>query len=108
MKQSVLIDYYKVLLIDCFDEYKVNANYEQVNAIAGDIAIAHENYGMTLAPVEHPMIDEIASLKKELKKERSKQVCPECKGKGGLYMSGPVHGAISQCHVCNGEGKVTP
>lgn len=51
---------------------------------------------------------ETEKLKKELTKERSKVVCPECGGRGSITVSWLDRSSTSTCWKCNGEGKVLP
>ena len=51
---------------------------------------------------------EIERMKKELAEERSKVVCPQCKGQGGITVHWLDRSSSSTCWKCNGEGKVKP
>ena len=50
----------------------------------------------------------IERLKRELEIEKSKIICPECKGSGVNVPYGPAHTCISRCPKCEGVGKVSP
>ena len=53
-----------------------------------------------------PEREEISALKKELERERGKQICGECKGTGRIYTPGPHHSSVSSCWRCNASGFV--
>jgi hypothetical protein len=69
---------------------------------------AHENYGMAFysPPAGEHLRSEIDSLKRELRKEREKEHCRECDGRGSITTPGPYHSSTSRCWKCNGEGRV--
>ena len=81
---------------------------EQLEAIAKDMALAQENYGMAFHPPENPMIEELKRTRATLKEERDKVGCQKCMGRGRLTFQGPYHSSNSQCDRCHGEGKHAP
>lgn len=99
-------DYWK----ECIAEYAEGCGLvlteEQLVWMADGVAGAHENYGMAFYQPQSPLIDEVATLKRELTRERSKVVCLECRGSGVFFQQGPYHSASGRCFKCNGEGKV--
>lgn len=102
-------DYWRECLLNSCEENGVELTDEQSVAIAADIALSHENYGMAFyTPSENPLRKELQEAKRALAEEREKVVCPECKGQRWIETPGPYHSAISQCHRCRGEGKVSP
>ena len=80
----------------------------QREAVAGDMAMAHENYGMAFYQPENPAIGEIKQLKRDLADERRKVHCDACKGTGQVVIHGPYHDSISGCGKCRGEGRYLP
>ncbi|MFA4826581.1 MAG: hypothetical protein WC593_15640 [Methanoregula sp.] len=102
------MDYWEECLAESFEEHGVVVTPEQLTSITKDVAGAFENYGMAYPTPENPLKSELSDLKRELKKEREKVVCPECKGSGQDISYGPSYTAISDCSKCKGEGKVSP
>jgi hypothetical protein len=101
-------DYWFECVATSLDENGVAVTEEQLAAVARDIESAHENYGQAFYQPENPMIGEMEELRRKLKLEREKRVCPECRGSGEQHSQGPYHGSISQCFRCRGEGRVSP
>ena len=103
-------DYWKECLASSFEEHGISVPPEVLTRIANDVQGAHENYGMAFyspPPGEH-LTREITELKHSLAKEKEKVVCPECAGVGRLRFNMGTFTSDSECHVCHGEGKVTP
>jgi hypothetical protein len=99
-------DYWEECVSSALEEHGVAASREQIAAIAADVKISHENYGLAFHVPENPLASELDRTKKLLAAEREKVVCPECMGKGSLVSHGPVHSATGPCWKCNGEGYV--
>lgn len=102
------VDYYAEGLAEFLDEAGVVATPEQIRQIAEGVAGAVENVGQAFYQPENPAPRREAELQRELAKERSKVVCPQCKGGGRLYFQGPYHSSDTGCWKCHGEGKVIP
>ncbi len=99
-------EYWEEMLANSMEENGVSATPEQILAIATDMQICHENYGMAFGyPQGNPERDEIKRLEKALTAEREKVTCRECKGTGTIHSQGPYHGSISQCDKCRGTGR---
>ena len=81
---------------------------EQIATVAGSLAMAHEGYGMAFYQPPNPEPSEVKRLEVALAKERSKVVCPTCRGAGRLSYSAGPWGVNTGCHTCSGEGKVLP
>lgn len=58
--------------------------------------------------IPDPRTMEVEDLKRKLKYESEKVVCPECLGKGRIISSFGPAGRVSdsQCNECHGEGKI--
>lgn len=104
------MDYWKEAVSCALDEAGITASDEQIEQIAGAMESSHENYGMAFGHdcIPNPLQLENARLSRELRVEREKIVCKECKGKGRIISHGPYHSSDTQCWVCRGEGKVSP
>ena len=101
------MSYWKICIEEALDEVALAATNEQVEAIAKFIETAHDNHGTAMGYdcIPNPQTSEITKLKEELQKERDKIVCQECKGTGTIHSYGPIHGSISRCDKCRGEGR---
>ena len=84
------------------------ATEAQIEAIADDIRISQENYGLAFPTPENPLIQECATLRRELEREKKTEPCPGCFGSGMITVNGPYHNVTSQCWICRGSGKVYP
>lgn len=103
-------DYWVECVEIALADHGVSATRDQIVAIAGDVEGAHDNYGMAFysPPAGEHLNSEIERLKRELKIERAKVVCPECDGRGRLIYNYGPWGVNSHCSKCNGEGKCAP
>ena len=102
------MDYWKECIQEAFEDAGIEASEEQIQTVASWVEGAHDNYGMAHGHhcIPNPKDEEIRNLKKELRIERDKVVCPECKGSGRKVDHGPCHWSESECFKCRGEGKV--
>lgn len=103
------MNYWHECVSEAMSEAGVTATDEQIDFVTGFVEIAHENYSTAMGHdvIGNPMVNENKRLSRELEIERSKRVCPDCKGAGTTTTYGPVHSGTSQCFTCKGEGKVT-
>ena len=105
-------DYWVESVGSSFDEHGIEATPATIAMVAGDMEISHQQEGMAFG-------DDVASenlagermrkfdrLVQELKDERSKVVCPICKGRGSLIDNGPCHSSTSECYKCRGDGRI--
>ncbi len=100
-------DYWTECIETAFEENGITATPEQIDAVAGDVEVCHDNYGMAFyTPSGDGRDTEIKQLKAELEKERNKRICPECKGRGRIISQGPCHSSDSECYECRGDGTV--
>jgi len=101
------MNYWDECVKEAFEDAGIKATKDQIDIVISWVEGAHDNYGMSHGHdcIPNPLYEEIDSLKAELKKERNKQVCRECNGRGLITNHGPVHSATSQCWNCRGEGK---
>lgn len=100
------VDFWVEVVANSLEEHKVTVTPEQTLAVAKDVEMAHDNYGLAFyTPTHNPEREEIARLEHALQLERSKATCRECKGTGYQTTHGPVHSATSQCWRCRGEGR---
>jgi RecJ-like exonuclease len=102
------LEYWKECIADAACECELRMTQEQIEYMAGAVQGTHENYGLAFYQPESPYPAEIKKLNEQIAREKSKVVCPKCKGKGELISNGPYHCSISACWKCNGEGKVLP
>ena len=103
-------DYWTDCIGEAFEDAKIEATGEQIATVASWAEGAHDNYGMAHGHeyIPNPQRLEADRLRKELEIERSKVVCPECKGSGRIITYGPSHSSDSECYVCHGEGYKVP
>lgn len=100
-------DYYEECIETWASDEGVSLTRDQIASLAGAIQGAHENESQAFyTPSAGP--SEADRLRDELRKERSKAVCPECKGTGTSVIHGPCHSGVSQCFKCHGDGRVSP
>ncbi len=106
------MDYWVEAVESSLEEHGVKATTEQIECIAGDIEVCHENYGMAHG---HDVIysnwvgsqeSEIARLKKLLREEKDKTPCRTCNGRGFVVSPGPYHSSEHQCWTCHGAGRI--
>ncbi len=104
------MDYWEECIAGAFEEAGISATKEQIEMVVSWVDGAHENYGMAFGHdcIPSPIALENKELKKELKKERDKISCDECKGVGYTVSYGGTFQSTSQCTKCRGEGKVSP
>ncbi len=95
--------------IECaFDEAGIAATPEQIKMVAGAVETSHECYGMAFGHdcIPNPTELENKELKRKLEIEKSKTVCPECKGRGYITENFCNRSCTSRCDRCAGEGKI--
>ena len=102
------MDYWKECITEAFCEAGINATPEQISLVTSCAEGAHENYGMAHGHdcIPNPLLAENDSLRRELRREREKEICPECRGKGRLITPGPIHSGDSECWKCRGTGFI--
>lgn len=102
---------YWIEAVECaLDDVGITATDEQIISIAASMETNHECYGMAFGHdcIPNPVVLEKEKLEKDLKYEKEKRPCPECKGKGTITTYGGTFQSTSQCDVCRGEGKAHP
>ena len=100
------MNYWKECIETAFNEAGIKATPEQIKSVVECVDGAHENYSMAYPVPESPYKRELEETKKELKREKEKTVCEECKGKGQFRIDGPAHYSYSDCHKCHGKGFI--
>ena len=102
------MDYWKECIFEAFDDAKITATDEQVATVADWVEGAHENHGMATGAecIPNPIRLENDDLKRQLKREKDKQLCKRCMGEGRLVTHGPCHSSNSECYECRGEGFI--
>ena len=101
-------EYWDECVAVSFEDNGITATREQIEAVAADVASAHENYGMAFYQPENPLVEELSRTKRELQKERDKEVCPDCRGRGRLVYNSGDRSVDTQCDKCSGEGYCIP
>ena len=68
------MNYWNECISCAFDEAGIQATKEQIDLVAGDVEVAHENYGMAHGydAIPNPILLENNELKKQLKIEQNK------------------------------------
>lgn len=104
------MNYWRECIAEAFEDAGIIATAEQIDTVAGWVEGAHENYGMAHGhdAIPNPLALENDRLTRELKTERSKVLCAECKGRGRIITHGPYHSSDSECYRCRGEGRHAP
>ena len=104
------MDYWLETIEASFDEHGVKATKKQMEAVAGDVEVSHQCYGLAhYVPSGPSQIErERDKLKAALKDEQRKIICEECKGSGWITTRGPIHSGTSQCWKCRGDGRHLP
>lgn len=102
------MNYWKECLESSFSEAGIIATEEQINMVARDVEISHENYSIAFGYdcIPNPIKLELEETKRKLDIERRKVACKECNGKGYITDNCGFRSSTSPCHKCNGEGKV--
>ena len=103
------MDYWAECVSEALDEAGITATPQQISMVAEYVSGAHDNYGMAHGHdcIPNPLAGEVKQLKTALDIEKRKVVCPDCRGTGTVYSTGPYHCSTSQCSSCRGDGKVT-
>ena len=102
-------DYWAECIEIAFQDAGITATQDQIATVAGAVEGAHENYGLAHGHdcIPNPLHEENERLRRDLKREKDKVACPECRGRGDLTSRGPIHSATSQCWKCRGEGRIS-
>jgi len=101
-------EFWQECIANAGEECGATLTAEQIAYIADAAQGAHDNYGMAFYQPESPLPREIKRLESELRKEREKISCPECKGSGRIITYGGTFQSNSHCWKCHGDGKVSP
>ena len=109
-KTDPYLNYWIECVAVSLEENGVSATKEQIEAIARDVRCSHEMYGEAFGytAIPNPLEGETKRLARELRAEKEKVICGECKGAGSLISYGPYHSFESSCWKCNGEGRHAP
>lgn len=102
------MEYWVECIGEAFDDAQITASEEQIRTVASWVEGAHDNYGLATGSecIANPLTMENTELKKQLKRELDKTICPECHGQRRLVTHGPCHSAESDCYVCHGTGYI--
>jgi DnaJ-class molecular chaperone len=105
-------DYWIEAVESSLEEAGIIAIPQQITNIAGDMEVAHEQYGMAFghdvasSNLQSAKDAEIADLRRQLCAEKEKITCTECVGKGSITIPGPYHSGTSTCYKCKGNGRL--
>jgi hypothetical protein len=96
------MNYWEECIEAALIEAGITATPEQISIIAGNVEVAHENYGLAHGHdcIPNPIREELHAIQHKLDQERSKVLCRVCKGTGRSYGS--------WCDKCGGEGRHLP
>ena len=103
-------DYWGECIKEAFEDAGITATKEQIDTVVSWVEGAYENKSPVTGQecIPNPLKEEIAALKKELSKEKTKGTCRKCDGTGRLIYPGPYHTGETNCYVCRGEGWIYP
>ena len=108
------MDYWRECIAEAFEDAKIEATDEQINAVASWVEGAHENYGLftgyDVASTNFRAAEdrEKADLRKTIQRERDKVMCKECCGEGRIVMNFGTRSSNSECWKCHGQGRHDP
>lgn len=104
------MEYWKECIEASFSDHGIVATVEQIERIAGDVQVAHENYGMAYyipSGGESPEAKELKEIKAAMKKHEdwvnSTKPCKRCTTTGIVL---DVWGRTQTCPNCDGNGRV--
>lgn len=103
------MNYWKEAFIAALEEIEATIPDDEKLELATKVLEgAHDSYGMVHGHdcIPNPLESENDALRKELKKERSKEHCRECDGTGRIITYGGTMQCDTQCWKCRGEGKI--
>jgi len=102
------MDYWEECIRCAFEDAGIVATEEQIQIVIGTVEVSHENYGTAFGYdcIPNPVVEENKKLAKQLEIERSKRVCPDCKGSGRIIENYLNRSSDTQCSKCHGEGKI--
>lgn len=106
-------DYWVEAVMSSFEEHGVSADAEQIEKVADDVRLAHQNYDTAFghdvasANLSGEKDRKITELAKALDNEQRKVRCERCEGRGVLPNDGGPRTAAN-CSKCRGEGRHAP
>lgn len=99
------VEYWMECLGNSLEEHGVQFTMEQLQAVAEDVQTAYLCREQAFYTPDHPAIQELETVRRQLKTEREKRVCPECKGTGTIIEYWLDRSSQTSCSACRGEGK---
>jgi hypothetical protein len=105
MTSSPYVEYWIECLGNSLEEHGIGFTPEQLRAVAEDIQTAYLCREQAFHTPDHPAIQELKTVQKQLKAEQDKRVCKECKGTGTITESWLDRSSTTTCGACHGEGK---
>jgi len=104
------MDYWEECISEAFEDAGLSATKEQIDIVTSWVEGSHDNYSMAHGHdcIPNPLATENEQLKIDLKKEKDKITCPDCKGNGYTVSYGGTFMAESRCSACQGEGRRLP
>ncbi len=102
------MEYWEECIKEAFEDAKIEATTEQIDNVIGWVEGAFENYSLSNGYdcIPDPKESEISELRRLLEREKSKTICPECKGSRITVTYGGTLKGTSQCFKCRGEGFI--
>jgi DnaJ-class molecular chaperone len=104
------MDYWRECIAEAFEDANITATEEQIATVASWAEGAHDNYSQAHGHdcIPNPLRSKVDKLESELREERRKIQCKECRGTGVIVSYGPCHSSSSPCYICRGEGRHLP
>ena len=110
MEQTAEKSYWAEVIEESLYERGITLLPKEIEAVAKDVEMAHENYGLAFYQPSGPSQTQmdLDAARKELSDERRKITCDECDGTGTTHTYGGTFMSTSQCYKCRGEGRHLP
>ncbi len=104
-------EYWQECISEAFEDAEISATKKQIANVVEAVEGGYENIDMAFGVhcIPNPLETENKELQKKLKKEKSKEVCDECKGSKRKWISvGTAHETFDRCWKCDGTGMIYP
>jgi DnaJ-class molecular chaperone len=105
MENEAVANYWEEAVSNALEEAHITASKAQIELVADNIRVCHENYGMAFYQPENPLVGELKQAKQKLQDELDKVFCKSCGGTGRGVTYGAGRRFDSPCIKCRGNGK---